>query len=108
MQTYEDFGKIGKEFMDTSLKSYAAITKSMQAMSLEAADYSRKAFEDGSATIEKMASAKSPEKAFEIQSAYAKDSYEGLVAQATKMGDLYAELAKEAYQPFESLVAKAK
>lgn len=108
MQTYDDFGKFGKEFMDTGLKSFAAVSKTMQALSTEAADYSRKAFENGSATMEKLASAKSPEKAFEIQSAYAKDAYEGFVAQATKMGDLYAEMAKEAYQPYESLVGKAK
>ena len=28
--------------------------------------------------------------------------------QATKIGELYAEIAKEAYKPFESIVAKAK
>jgi len=30
------------------------------------------------------------------------------VAEASKIGNLYAELAKEAYKPFESVVAKAK
>ena len=35
-------------------------------------------------------------------------SYEAFVAEATKIGDLYAELAKEAYKPFELIVAKAK
>ena len=55
-----------------------------------------------------MISSKSLEKAIEIQSDYAKQSYESFVAEATKFGDLYAELAKEAYKPFESIVAKAK
>ncbi|TIT91793.1 MAG: phasin family protein, partial [Mesorhizobium sp.] len=53
-------------------------------------------------------SAKSFDKAIEIQSDYAKQSYESFVAEAAKIGDLYAELAKEAYKPFESIVAKAK
>ena len=51
--------------------------------------------------------AKSLDKAFEVQSDYAKTSYEGFVAQATKMGELYTDLAKEAYKPFEDAVAKA-
>ncbi|RUU57097.1 phasin family protein, partial [Mesorhizobium sp. M2C.T.Ca.TU.009.01.2.1] len=34
--------------------------------------------------------------------------YESFVAEASKIGNLYAELAKEAYKPFESVVAKAK
>ena len=29
-------------------------------------------------------------------------------SEATKLGQLYADLAKEAYKPFESIVAKAK
>ncbi len=107
-QTYEDFSKYGKEFADTGLKSFASISKGAQAIAAEATDYSKKSFENGSAFFEKLLSAKSFENAVEIQTDYVKQSYESLVAEATKIGDLYAELAKETYKPFESLVAKAK
>jgi hypothetical protein len=107
-QTYEDFSKYGKEFADTGLKSFASLSKGAQAIATEAGEYTKKSFETGSATVEKLFSAKSLEKAIEIQSDYAKQSYEAFVAEATKIGDLYAELAKEAYKPFESIVAKAK
>jgi hypothetical protein len=30
------------------------------------------------------------------------------VAEATKFGQLYADLAKEAYKPYESIVSKVK
>ena len=30
------------------------------------------------------------------------------MAEATKIGELYADLAKESYKPFETLMAKAK
>ena len=43
----------------------------------------------------------------EVQTEYAKSAYEGLVAQATKMGELYTDLAKEAYKPFEGMVPAA-
>ena len=51
--------------------------------------------------------AKSLEKAIEIQTEFAKSAYEGFVAQATKMGELYSDLAKETYKPFEAYAAKA-
>jgi len=107
-QTYEDFSKYGKEFADTGLKSFASLSKGAQAIASEAGEYTKKSFEAGSAAFEKLFSAKSLDKVIEIQSDYAKQSYEAFVAEATKIGDLYAELAKEAYKPFESIVAKAK
>jgi hypothetical protein len=108
MQSFEDVSKAGKEFMDSGLKNVASFSKSFQAITVEATEYSKKAFETGSATAEKLVSAKSLDKAFEIQTDYAKQAYEGFVAQATKMSELYAEMAKDAYKPFESVVAKAK
>jgi hypothetical protein len=107
-QTFEDAGKFGKEFMDTGLKSFASLSKGFQAIATEATEYSKKSFETGSAAIEKLVAAKSLEKAIEIQTDYAKQAYEGFVAQATKLGELYAEVAKDAYKPYESIVAKAK
>ena len=108
IQSFEDAGKAGKEFMDTGLKSFASLSKNAQAIAVEATEYSKKSLEAGSAAFEKLTSAKSLDKAFEIQTDYAKHAYEGFVAQATRMSELYAEMAKEAYKPFESAVAKAK
>jgi len=104
---YEDFQKLGKENMDQAMKSFGSFSKGFQALATEMADYSKKSLEDGAATFEKLLSAKSVDKAVEIQTDYVKTSYEGFVAQATKVGELYADLAKDAYKPFEGMVAKA-
>lgn len=107
-QTYEDFSKYGKEFADSSLKSFASLSKGAQAIAVEAADYTKKSFENGSAFIDKLASARSIDSAVEIQSDYARQTYEAFVAEAGRIGDLYADLAKEAYKPFETIMAQAK
>ena len=107
-QTFEDAGKFGKEYLDNSLKGFSVFSKSAQAIAVEAADYTKKSVEAGTAAWEKLLAAKSLEKAIEIQTDYAKSAYEGFVAQATKMSELYADLAKEAYKPFETIIAKAK
>lgn len=108
LQSFENAGKFNKEFVDTSLKSFASVSKSAQAIAVETSEYTKKSFESGAAALEKIFSAGSLEKAFEIQTDYAKQSYEGFVAEATKLGELYSDLAKEAYTPFESVIAKSK
>ena len=108
MASFEDAGKYGKEFMDSGLTSFAALTKSMQAIAAEAGEFARASFENGAAAMEKVISAKSPDKALQVQADYAKSAYEAFVAEATKMGDLYVAMAKDVYKPFEAVVAKAK
>jgi hypothetical protein len=99
--------KFGKDNTDAALKSFGAVSKSAQAIAVESADFAKKSFEQGTATIEKLAGAKTLDKALEIQSAYIRSAYEGMVAQTTKMGELYASLAKDVFKPYETLVAKS-
>ena len=107
-QTFEDAGKFGKEFVDNGLKSLASFSKGFQAIAVESTEYAKKSFESGTAALEKLVAAKSLEKAIEIQTDYAKSSYEAFVAEATKLSDLYAELFKDSYKPFEGVVARAR
>jgi len=108
VKTFEDLQALGKDNVDVALKSFGALSKSGQAIAVELADYSKKSFEQGTATVEKLFGVKSFDKAFEVQSDYAKSAYEGFVAEATKIGELYADFAKEAYKPFETALARAK
>ena len=107
IKNIEDVQKFSKDNMDATMKSFGTLSKATQAIATEVADYSKKSFEDGSKVMEKLLGAKSIDKAIEIQTDYAKSAYEGFVAQATKIGELYADLAKETYKPFEAYVAKA-
>jgi phasin family protein len=106
LKNFEDIQKLGKDNVDVAMKQFGTVSKGWQAIASEFADYSKKSFEDGSAALEKLFGAKSLEKAIEVQSEYAKTSYEGFVAEATKLGELYTDLAKESYKPFEGLLAK--
>ncbi|MBU4529669.1 MAG: phasin family protein [Hoeflea sp.] len=106
MMNFDSTSKMSKEAMDSMLTTVSSMTKGFQQIAAEATEYSKKSYEDGAAAAEKLASAKSLDKAIEIQTDYAKSAYETFVAQATKMGELYADLAKEAYKPFETAAAK--
>ncbi|WP_020178754.1 phasin family protein [Methylopila sp. M107] len=106
--SFDDIQKIGRENVDQALKSFGTVSKGLQAIAVEVADYSKKSFEDSSALVEKLLGAKTIDKAIEVQSAYVKTSYETYLARVTKIGELYADLAKESYKPVEAAIAKAK
>ena len=107
VKNFDEIQKFGKDNVDATLKSFGALSKGTQVIAAEVADYSKRSFEDGTKVVEKLFGAKSFDKAIEIQTDYAKTAYEGFVAQATKLGELYADVAKEAYKPFESYLGKA-
>jgi hypothetical protein len=106
LKNFEDIQKLGKDNVDTAMKQFGSVSKGWQAIATEFADYSKKSFEDGSAALEKLFGAKSLEKAIEVQSDYVKTAYEGFVAEATKIGELYTDLAKETYKPLEGIMSK--
>ncbi len=102
----EEMQKAAQESIDTSVKSFAVVTKGVQAISAEVVDYSKKSFEQGSAAMEKLLGVKSLDKAIEVQSDYLKTAYEGYIAQLNKVGELYVDLAKEVYKPYEAMLSK--
>ena len=106
LKNFDEVQKFGKDNMDATMKSVGAASKGFQAIAAEVTNYSKKSFEDGTAAMERLLGAKTLEKAIEVQSDYVKTAYEGLVAEATKLGELYADLAKESYKPFEGYLAK--
>lgn len=108
VKNFDDLQSVGKENVDAALKSFGALSKSGQAIAVEFADYSKKSFENGTAALEKLFGVKSFDKAIEVQTEYAKTAYEGFVAEASKLSELYANLAKETYKPFETIFARAK
>ena len=108
VKNLEDLQTVGKDNVDAALKSFGALSKGGQAIAVEIADYSKKSYENGTAALEKLLGAKSFDKAIEVQTEYAKTAYESFVVEASKLGELYADLAKETCKPFEAIFARAK
>jgi hypothetical protein len=105
---FDDFQKFSKEQLETVSTVSSSLAKGLQAIAGEARDYSQRSVETGSAYLQKLANAKTIEEALRIQSDYAKDAYEGFVAQTAKIGELYSNLAKDAVKPVQSVIAKAQ
>jgi hypothetical protein len=103
---FDDFQKFGKEHLMAVTKSTSSLAR--QTITAESSEYSKKSFENSSAFLEKLLGAKSIESTIQIQSEYAKTFFEGLVGYVTKTGELYSNLAKEAFKPIETAITKVQ
>ena len=140
IKNFDDFQKLGQQNVDTAMKLFGEWNKGWQAIAAEMTDYTKRSFEESTATFEKLLtaksleqaiaaemtdytkrsfeestttfekllSAKSVEQAIEIQSGFAKRAYDGYMHQLSKIGGMYAELAKEAYKPVEKALQGAR
>ena len=106
VKNFDDLHTMSNANADATMRSFDVVTKGTQAIATEIADYSKRSFEHGAKAMENLRSVKSLDKAMQVQSDYAKAAYEDYVACATKLGELYANLAKEAFKPYEGLVGK--
>jgi len=102
----EEMQQYGKEQFDAAVASANTFSSGFQAIATAYGDYTKKSFEDTKSFVEKLSSVKSLDKAIEVQTEYAKTAYETFVAESQKIGELYSDLAKQAYKPFEGLVSK--
>ena len=105
IKNFEDLQKLGQSNTDTAMRMVGEWNKGWQTIATEMTDYSKRSFEEGTATFEKLLSAKTMEQAFEIQSSYAKRVYDDYMSQMSKLGSFYSEMAKEAYKPVEKAMS---
>jgi len=105
----EQFGKFSKGFeglssfsqenIDAFVKSSEIAAKAAEGIGSEITAYSKKAFEDGVAAAQDLATARTLTELFEKQSAYTQTALEGWVHQATKLNEIYIAAAKDISAP---------
>jgi phasin family protein len=103
MEVMQKYGKSQVEALTTASSTF---TKGLQQIAEETAGYSKKQFKTSSAALQELFGAKTVEQAIEIQTNFAKTSFDSLVAQSTKVGELYNNLVTEAMKPAERNFAK--
>ena len=104
----EDMQNMSKTQMEQVSSTIASMTRGLQTIATETTEYSKRSLESTSSFIEKLVGVKSFDTAIQLQSEFAKTQFEGFVAQATKMGELYRSLTKEVFKPMETAMAQGK
>lgn len=106
MQNIDDIQTQAKETMEMATQNLSSVSKSVQAIATETADYAKKSYEDGTQAAEKVFGAKSFDKFMEAQSEYAKNAYEAHVSEMNKLGEMFMDLSKTMYSPVETALAR--
>lgn len=78
-----------------------SLVKSVQAITAETTEYSKKVLESGSTFVGSLMAMRSLESVLELQSEFAKASYADFVAHAQKFGELCFDSAKNACKPVD-------
>jgi hypothetical protein len=96
----------GHKPVEAAVDSTHSRSTNFQAIATAYTDYTRKSFEETKTFVEKLSGVRSLDKAIEIQTEYAKQAYETFMVESHKIRELYSDLAKQSFKPFENL-AKA-
>ena len=106
VKTADAFQKLSQEGFNAVVRSYGEWNKGLQALATRVTENTKNAFEDTTRTWEQLIGAKSVEQAIEIQAQYAQRAYDNYVAEASKLGEWFADVVRNATKPLEQVVAK--
>ena len=98
----EDATQFGQDNVEAMVASSKVVAKAAEEMNAEIMAFSKKAYEDSMAAAKEFGTVKSVSEYFEMQTSLAKTSFEGFVAEATKLNEMYAAAAKDAFAPINA------
>lgn len=104
---FGEFTDFGKANLDATIKAGAIAAKGFEAIGKQFSDYNTKALEAGVANAKALFGVKSVQEAIELQSSFARTSFDNFVAEGTKMSELTAKVAQDASEPLNVQANKA-
>jgi phasin family protein len=102
-----EMNDFGKGNIEAIVESGKIAARGIEAMSQEAAEFSRRQIEGATAAFKSMSAVKSPTDFFKLQSDFVRSSLDQLVAQTSKNTEAMLKLAGEVAQPVSNRVAIA-
>lgn len=102
-----EFTEFAKGNVEALVESGKIAAKGFETLGQDAAEYSRKSFENATATLKSLSAVKTPADFFKLQSDYARSVFDSVVAETSKNTEAFIKLAGDAAQPISSRVAVA-
>jgi len=99
LKSYEEYSAFGKENVDALVKSGTIAVKGAEDINKELVAFAQASFDKSVATGRALLSAKSINEVVDLQNAYAKQSFDSMVSEATKLQELSVKVANEAFAP---------
>lgn len=104
---YEQLADLGRENFAAVMQANAALTEGLDAIGKEMMVYARSSFERYAETAAALLSAKTLEDVLQLQTDFAKGSFERLIERSTKLSEMGMRVANEAFAPLGGRVEAA-
>lgn len=105
--TFEDVVGFQKENVEAFVASSTILTKGFEVLSKEIAAFTQAQYEQSVATTKALFAVKSVKELVDLQTEFAKSSFDALVAEATKVSETGIKVANEAAEPITARVNAA-
>ncbi|HYE26617.1 MAG TPA: phasin family protein [Allosphingosinicella sp.] len=98
----EELTELSKGNVEAFVASTKIVAKGLETVGQEVAEYSRRSFEDASAALKSFAEVKSATDFFRLQSDFARNQFDGFVAESSKLSETMIKLAGDVAEPLAS------
>lgn len=105
LSAVNDASKFHKETVDAMIESATVTGKGIETVNSNAVAYAKSAMEESVAVTKAVASAKSVQEIFEIQSDYAKSAMDTYLSELNKTSELFSDLMKNSVKPINDRVS---
>ena len=95
----EELTELGRGNVEAIVASTKRAAKGVETIGQEVAEYSRKSFEEASATLKAFAEVKSPTDFFRLQSEFARTQFDSMVAETARFSETVVKLAGDVAEP---------
>jgi hypothetical protein len=96
----------GESEFESATRSFAEASRGFQAIALEVTNHSRKSFDDVLKAWEQLLSARSLPDVIDIQTRYARKTYNSYFSELSKLTDLYLDLTRNVVAPVETITKR--
>jgi phasin family protein len=104
---YEDFAAFGKANLEAFVQANTLFAKGIESLSKEVVSLAQSSLESSTAATKAMFAAKTLKDVVELQADFAKTSFEKMVANSTKLGEMTVKLATDSAAPIGARVTAA-
>jgi hypothetical protein len=104
----EEVKDFGREQLEAASTAATSVAKKLQLIAAETTGFSLQTLKRNTTYLDRLLGAGSLQNAIQVQTDYAKNTYEEIVSQARRMGELYVDIARSSLLPAENAFSKAK
>ena len=103
-KTYEDLSKFSKENLDAYVAAGTTVAKGFETIGRAWVNFAQETFEAGAQVAKALLSAKTLREAVDVQTDFAKTTFDKLVAEGTKVSEISVKVTNEAAEPINARV----